>query len=186
MKRNEIIPFLFYVFLLVIPADLFASDIQSIGVPYVQNYPKSSYLSGNQNWSISKGKNGLMYFGNAEGLLLFDGKYWQQYKMPNRQIVRSVATGPNGEIFTGSFGEFGYWSYQNKRLTYSSLIKLIPKPYQINDEIWKIYVIGKKVVFQSFSTIYIYENKKISVVKPSEPFFVFTSGRKKIICRSIG
>jgi DNA-binding CsgD family transcriptional regulator len=186
MKRNEIIPFLFYVFLLVIPADLFASDIQSIGVPYVQNYPKSSYLSGNQNWSISKGKNGLMYFGNAEGLLLFDGKYWQQYKMPNRQIVRSVATGPNGEIFTGSFGEFGYWSYQNKRLTYSSLIKLIPKPYQINDEIWKIYVIGKKVVFQSFSTIYIYENKKISVVKPSEPFLFLHQVGKRLFAEVLG
>jgi hypothetical protein len=91
---------------------------------------------------------------------VFDGKYWQQYKMPNRQIVRSVATGTNGEVYTGSFGEFGFWSYQNKRLTYSSLIKLIPKPYQINDEIWKIYVIGKKVIFQSFSTIYIYENRK--------------------------
>ena len=35
-----------------------ADDIQSIGVPYVQNYPKSSYLSGNQNWSIAKDKNG--------------------------------------------------------------------------------------------------------------------------------
>ena len=61
-----------------------ADDIQSIGVPYVQNYQKSSYLSGNQNWSIAKDKSGIMYFGNAEGLLTFDGKYWQQYKMPNR------------------------------------------------------------------------------------------------------
>jgi hypothetical protein len=54
-------PFSIFLLLFTIPADLFARDIQSIGVPYVQNYPKSSYLSGNQNWSIAKDKNGLMY-----------------------------------------------------------------------------------------------------------------------------
>ncbi|TKC04754.1 transcriptional regulator [Pedobacter polaris] len=158
---------------------LLASDIQSIGVPYVQNYPKSSYLSGNQNWSIAKDKNGLMYFGNAEGLLTFDGKYWQQYKMPNRQIVRSVATSTDGMIYTGSFGEFGFWSYQDKRLTYKSLINLIPKPYKITDEVWKIYVVDKKVIFQTFSTIFVYENKKVSVIKASNPFlFVHLVGNK--------
>lgn len=158
---------------------LFANDIQSIGVPYVQNYPKSAYLSGNQNWSIVKDKNGLMYFGNAEGLLTFDGKYWQQNEMPNRQIVRAVAAAPDGLIYTGSFGEFGYWSFQNRKLTYTSLIRLIPKPYKITDEVWKIYVIGKKVIFQTFSTIYIYEGKKISIVKAQAPFlFVHVAGNK--------
>ncbi|RZL50019.1 MAG: transcriptional regulator [Pedobacter sp.] len=158
---------------------LLANDIQSIGVPYVQNYPKSSYLSGNQNWSIAKDKNGLMYFGNVEGLLTYDGKYWQQYKMPNRQIVRAVATDTNGLIYTGSFGEFGFWSYQNKHLTYKSLINLIPKPYKITDEVWKIYVLGKKVIFQTFSTIYIYEHNKVTVVKATNPFlFVHHAGQK--------
>ena len=82
---------------------------------------------------------------------------------------------PNGEIYTGSFGEFGYWSYQNKHLTYSSLVKLIPKTIiRLTNEIWKIYVVGKKVIFQSFSAIYIYENKRISVVKASHAFFILT------------
>jgi hypothetical protein len=68
--------------------NIHASEIKSIGVPYIENYPKSVYSSGNQNWSIAKDKNGVMYFGNAEGLLTFDGRYWQKYQMPNRQIVR--------------------------------------------------------------------------------------------------
>lgn len=158
---------------------VFASDIQSIGVPYVQNYPKSAYLSGNQNWAIAKDKNGLMYFGNAEGLLTFDGKYWQQYKMPNRQIVRAVATGDNGLIYTGSFGEFGYWNYQNKKLKYNSLTHLIPKAHQIKDEIWKIYIVEQRVIFQSFSTIYIYENNKITAIKPpSALLFLHKVGKK--------
>lgn len=178
MKISNTITYLFVFFAFFFaPKALIANDIQSIGVPYVQNYPKSSYLSGNQNWSIAKDKNGLMYFGNAEGLLTYDGKYWQQYKMPNRQIVRSVATGNDGMVYTGSFGEFGYWSYQNKHLTYTSLVKLIPKPYRLTDEIWKIYVEGKRVIFQSFSTIFIYENKKVAVVKaPNALLFLHQAG----------
>ncbi len=178
--------FILYLAFLFIPSRIFANDIQSIGVPYVQNYPKSSYLSGNQNWSIAKDKNGLMYFGNAEGLLTFDGKYWQQYKMPNRQIVRAVATDANGMIYTGSFGEFGFWDYQKKHLKYTSLIKLIPKPYKITDEIWKIYIDGKRIIFQSFSSIYIYENKKISVVKASHPFLFLHQPGKRLFAEILG
>ncbi|WP_245768009.1 ligand-binding sensor domain-containing protein [Pedobacter insulae] len=171
---------------LIVPVGLMADDIQSIGVPYVQNYPKSSYLSGNQNWSIAKDRNGLMYFGNAEGLLTFDGKYWQQYKMPNRQIVRAVATAKDGMVYTGSFGEFGYWSYQHKKLRYTSLVNLIPKPYKIRDEIWKIYTVGKRVIFQSFSSIYIYEDKKVTVVKPPNAFLFLHQVKDKLFAEVLG
>lgn len=164
---------------------LWADDIQSIGVPYVQNYPKSSYLSGNQNWSIAKDKSGIMYFGNAEGLLTFDGKYWQQYKMPNRQIVRSVATA-NNLVYSGSFGEFGYWAYRDKKLQYTSLVKLIPKPFKITDEIWKIYVIGKRVIFQSFSILYIYENNKITAVKAPNAFLFTHQVNNRLFAEVIG
>ena len=102
----------------------YASDIKSIGVPYIENYPKAVYASGNQNWSIAKDSKGVMYFGNAEGLLTFDGRYWQKYIMPNRQIVRSVATDNRGKIYTGSFGEFGYWAIKNNKLAYNSLTHL--------------------------------------------------------------
>lgn len=165
--------------ILLLPFFAVADNIQRIGVPYVQNYPKSAYLSGNQNWSIAKDKYGVLYFGNAQGLLSFDGKYWQQYKMPNRQIVRSVATDADGIIYTGGFGEIGYWSDKNKRLAYTSLTSLIPRSHQLKDEIWKIYTLDKKVIFQSFSAIYIYENKKVSVVTAQQSLlFLHQIGRR--------
>lgn len=159
-----------------------ADDIKGIGVPYVQNFPKATYLSGNQNWAISKDKHGIMYFGNAQGLLTYDGKYWQQYTMPNHQIVRAVATGDDGMVYTGSFGEFGYWSPKNKKLAYTSLTSLIPVSNPIKDEIWKIFTDGKRVIFQSFSTIYIYQDQKISVVKgPGSLLFLQKVGNRLII-----
>jgi ligand-binding sensor domain-containing protein/DNA-binding CsgD family transcriptional regulator len=159
-----------------------ADYIKGIGVPYVQNFPKSVYLSGNQNWAIAKDKDGVMYFGNAQGLLTYDGKYWQQYKMPNRQIVRAVAAGDNGTVYSGSFGEFGYWSIKNKKLSYTSLTTLIPAGKPIKDEIWKIFKDGKRVIFQSFSTIYIYQDQKISIVKgPGSLLFMQKVGNRFMI-----
>ncbi|MFA4871157.1 MAG: triple tyrosine motif-containing protein [Pedobacter sp.] len=163
-----------------------AENIKSIGVPYIQNYPKSIYLSGNQNWSIAKDKSGIMYFGNTEGLLSYDGKYWQQYKMPNKQIVRSVTSDANGIIYTGSFGEFGYWKVTDKKLKYHSLVQLIPKQHKVADEIWKIYVAGKKIIFQSFSSIYIYQDKKISVIKTKGSFLFLHQVNQRFIIEELG
>lgn len=154
---------LFILFLSILST--YAAEIKSIGVPYIQNYPKSVYNSGNQNWSVTQDKNGIMYYGNAEGLLVYDGRYWQQYHMPHRQIVRSVAADGKGNIYAGGFGEFGYWSYKNSKLVFTSLTSLIPLKPALTDEIWKIYTDHDRVIFQSFSTIYIFQHNKITTVK---------------------
>ncbi|MDB4927265.1 hypothetical protein [Mucilaginibacter sp.] len=87
MKQKLIKRLLIFISVFLFNSHAMADEIKSIGVPHIQNYSKSAYLSGNQNWSISKDKNGIMYFGNAEGLLTYDGKYWQQYEMPNRSAI---------------------------------------------------------------------------------------------------
>jgi len=127
-----------------------------------------------------------MYFGNAQGLLTFDGKYWQQYNMPDRQIVRAVAAGDNGKIYTGGFGEFGYWSTRNKHLSYTSLINLIPKGQRMTDEIWKIHVDGKRVIFQSFTTIYIFQDNKITVVKPQGSLLFLNRAGNRFLVEVLG
>lgn len=171
-----------FIFLSLTTSLIHAADIKSIGVPYIENYPKSVYASGNQNWSIAKDNKGVMYFGNAEGLLTFDGRYWQKYQMPNRQIVRSVATDQNGKIYTGGFGEFGYWAYLNNKLSYKSLTSLLPKGVKVSDEIWKIYVDRDRVIFQSFSRIFIYKNEKIEIIKaPSSFLFLHKVNNRYLI-----
>ncbi|WP_207424903.1 ligand-binding sensor domain-containing protein [Desertivirga brevis] len=178
MKR----PFelLCFIVLFCLPFLTYAIEIKNVGAPYVQNYPKSVYQAGNQNWSVTKDERGVMYFGNSEGVLAFDGKHWELYQMPNRLIVRAVASDKKGKLYVGGFGEFGYWSYNNKgRFTYTSLATKIDSKSVSQDEIWKIFVDGERVIFQSFSTIYIYENEGISIVKPKQSFlFLNKSGKR--------
>ncbi|MGY3054923.1 hypothetical protein ACVWYG_003132 [Pedobacter sp. UYEF25] len=173
---------IFAIFLCLFQRNAFGYDIKSIGVPFIENFPKSLYGSGNQNWSVTKDSKGIMYFGNAEGLLTYDGTYWQRYLMPNRQIVRAVAAGKNGKIYVGSFGEFGYWALKSNKFTYHSLTGLLPKGLALNDEIWKIYIDKDRVLFQSFFKIIIYQDNKLSVIKaPSSFLFLHQLGNRFLV-----
>jgi len=158
------------------------NNIQSIGVPYVQNYTKSTYLAGNQNWSVTIDENRIMYFGNSQGLLSLSGNAWQLHKIPNNLIVRSVAADLKGKIYTGGFGEMGYWSYNAKAvLKYNSLNHLIPKNHPLNDEIWKIYIDGDRVIFQSFAKIYILQSGQIKVIDQGPYLFLIKANNRYFV-----
>ncbi|HET8830199.1 MAG TPA: transcriptional regulator, partial [Pelobium sp.] len=173
--------FIFYILLSV--SAVTGQNIQNIGVPYVENFPKSSYGAGNQNWAIAKDHNGIVYFGNSEGLLTYDGSFWQTHSLPNRLVVRSVATDKKGKIFTGGFGEFGFWQYDEKAiLKYHSLTSLVKDKSTLNNEVWKIYVEEDKVIFQTFANIFIYQNNKIKVIKGNGSFlFLFKVGSRYFV-----
>ena len=162
---------------------VYGADIKSVGVPNVRNYSKNVYQSGNQNWSVTKDPKGIMYFGNSEGLLSFDGRDWQQYYIPNRLTIRAVASDGHGKIYTGAFGEIGYWSADNKGfMYYTSLSKLIPATNVLDEEVWKIYIDKQQIIFQTFGSIYIYRNSKITVIKSPNPYlFLFKAGKRYFI-----
>ena len=180
MKQKLKIYFFFLYLFIFLGNKLAAADIQRIGVPYVQGYTKEVYQAGNQNWAIAKDRLGVMYFANSEGLMAFDGKYWQLYRMPHGVIVRAVATDKTGKVFTGGFGEFGFWAYNaTGNFKYTSLINLIPEKDRPQEEIWKIYVDEDRVLFQSFGSIYIYQNGKITVRRAGQPYlFLLQAGKR--------
>jgi hypothetical protein len=61
------------VFFLISSLNSFAQN--TIGLPEIINYTKQAYNAGTQNWDIRQGRNGVLYFGNNEGLLSFDGHF---------------------------------------------------------------------------------------------------------------
>ncbi|MBC3539208.1 triple tyrosine motif-containing protein [Rufibacter sediminis] len=156
---------------------------RSSSFPFVQNYSKLLYQAGNQNWSISQGKDRVMYYGNSEGLLAYDGQSWQTYPMPNKVIVRAVAADQTGRVYAGGFGELGYWQHNEQgKFVYHSLTALVPQKNVLKDEIWKIHVEENRVLFQSFSAIYIYEQGKIKVVKgPNTLLFLFKAHNRYFV-----
>lgn len=138
--------------------------------PPVYNYTTNNYRAGNQNWSVAQDKQGVVYFGNNNGLLSFDGTNWFLHSLPNNLSVKSIfidSVKSPERIYVGSFEEFGYFEKdETETLIYHSLKEKV-KDYNFhNDEIWSIHLLDNSVYFQSFSKIFVYNGNDIEVLDP--------------------
>ncbi|WP_158826875.1 triple tyrosine motif-containing protein [Mucilaginibacter lacusdianchii] len=135
-----------------------------IGQRKTVNYEKKQYNAGTQNWKIRQDDQGRMYFANNEGVLVFDGAYWQLYPLPNKTIVRSLEFGADKKLYVGGQDEIGYFvPAKNGQLTFTSIKNLIPKADQKFSDIWDVVTLGKDVFFRSQNKIFKYSNNKITV-----------------------
>jgi ligand-binding sensor domain-containing protein len=146
------------------------SKILSLGaqeVPRTLNFTKNDYHAQNQIWAIAQTPQYEMFFGNNDGLVSFNGSFWHTLQLPQKPIVRSVAADAKGRVFVGGFAEFGFFGRDDKgNFQYHSLSKDVRFEKVKREEIWHILVHNQVVYFQSFSTIYKYDYKDVTVLSP--------------------
>lgn len=160
--------------LLVAFSGLFQSksygQVKSSGLPLIRNFTQSTYQASTQNWEITQNSRGFVYFANNDGLLEYDGQHWKTYPIPNRSIVRSVKS-VNDTLYVGAYEEFGFFAADGSgKLTYHSLLSLVPQQYRSFDEVWRIYHIGKTIVFQSFKAMFLFDSGRLRAVEPAHSF----------------
>ncbi len=147
------------------------SNVKSIGSPLVSNYDVSQIPAGTQTWMIDMAPSGLAYFANNEGMLEFDGAKWRLYPLPRKTVVRSVKSTANGRIYVGGYNEVGYFQADaTGKLLFYPLHHLIPVEVRDFGEVWKIFEIGDRIIFQTFSHLMIYHEEGIKVVMAPEMF----------------
>ncbi|MEZ4884673.1 MAG: hypothetical protein R3E32_08110 [Chitinophagales bacterium] len=148
---------------------LFSWTLTAKEVPKVIHFSKQQYAGQNQNWSITQGQDLQMYFGNAQGLLQFNGSQWNTLQIPNQQIVRTTYCDTEGNIFIGGFGMFGYWHTETDgKYHYISLVEKISEPRIYEEEIWHIFEHEQHIYAQSFSMMYRFDRDAdtVMVIKP--------------------
>lgn len=148
------------------------SNVKEIGVPVIQNFKRIDYNAGTQNWAVEQGSNGVMYFGNNQGLLRFDGQYWNLFGVPNGSNVRSLHFSQNHQrLYIGAYNDFGYFTNDSTgEVQYVSLLPLVPENLTGFGDVWKIHEGPWGVAFQAFEGIYFFNNDTIEVVKPRSIF----------------
>ena len=156
--------------------------------PRIRNFTPGDYGGQNQNWALAQSAAlGWIYVGNNGGLLEFDGARWRQFAMPEKQTVRAVALGRNGEVFCGGFAEFGFWKTDAAgRFVYTSLSTQVQADRLGKEEVWHILVMPDCVLFQSFSTIYKYDYQKITVLRPPSSIMFVREVEGKVWLPAIG
>ncbi|WP_028295243.1 ligand-binding sensor domain-containing protein [Olivibacter sitiensis] len=145
-----------------------------LALPQIINYSSEQYKGGIQNWDIAQDKKGILYFANNEGLLSFDGSYWNIYPLPNKTVLRSIAIDDDGRIFVGGQDEIGYfYPNDNGALHYYSLVELVPKEERHFADVWNIVIDDKEVFFRSTAKMLHFKDGKIRADKTtSEWLFI--------------
>jgi serine phosphatase RsbU (regulator of sigma subunit) len=145
--------------------------------PHITNFTTREYGKQQtaQNWAITQDHRGVMYFGNANAVMEYDGQSWNTIKVKSGSYIISLATDSMGTIFVGANGEFGYLE-PNKRgtLIYHSLSDsttgLLTKPDLPTSNVHKIYASANEVYFQTEEFVYVYDYKTIKVLRPRTSF----------------
>src|SRR5690606_25662298 len=82
--------------------------------------------------------------------------------------LRSIAVGSDGLVYGGGFETFGYW---NPAQYQSNLFRALSTELKISlgkEEIWNILTRDADLYFQSFSTIYRFNEEKIITILPPD------------------
>jgi diguanylate cyclase (GGDEF)-like protein len=97
------------------------------GLPQITVYPAEVHKAGPQSFDIAQDKRGVLYFGNLQGLVSYDGAWWRLLKLPDDQAALSVATDTHDRIALGLVSDFGYLVRDAAGAQqYHSLLPLLP------------------------------------------------------------
>ena len=158
----------------------------TIALPEVSNYSKQIYGGGLQNWKIRQDKNSIIYFANNEGLLTYNGKYWNLYPLPNKTIVHSIEIAENGRIYVGGQDEVGYFTpASNGKLEFHSLLQLFPEDRKSFGDMWDIVSFDKDIFFRTTKGIYKLSGNKITVYNPQSEWIYMAKCQGKLYAQDV-
>jgi serine phosphatase RsbU (regulator of sigma subunit) len=147
--------------------------------PPIENYSTNNYdpdgkYRNPENFAIVQDKRGVMYFGNSNGVLEYDGTNWRFVEVKIGAYVHSLAIDSAGTVYAGSQDEFGYFTANDKgQIVYQSLSENLSEVDRVQiTEIRYTYATNQFVFFQSKNNVFVYDikNKDIQNIKTSNSF----------------
>ncbi|MBV6439225.1 MAG: hypothetical protein EPGJADBJ_00864 [Saprospiraceae bacterium] len=146
----------------------------NLGNPPVLNFSKKNYKAGTQTWEIAQDNRGVVWFGNNDGLIEFDGTHWRLYPLDNGTIVRSVQASGDGKIYVGGQGDFGYFAPDAQgRMDFHSLKPLIPEGGQHFTDVWDVLVRDDGVFFRTDHQVFRYWDQRVTTLFPTGKSLLF-------------
>ncbi len=141
-----------------------AFGYNQIGESFIKYFSPKEYHASYQNWCVIQDKNGLMYFGNNNGILEYDGNTWRLIKTPNNSIVRSLCTDSTGRIYAAASSDFGYLAPDSiGKLQFYSLLKYLDSKYRKFGDVWDVAAGQNGVYYKTQDKIFKWDGKKIIV-----------------------
>lgn len=132
-------------------SDLAGSPPVTLFVPTLDVFP--------QNFAIAQDRDAIVYVGNSEGVLTFDGERWGLIPLPNKDLVRSLVADGHGRLYVGGYDYFGYLErdatgaavYHDLTPLYADLLQ-----GEAFADIWGITITTQGIFFQAVQHLFQY------------------------------
>ena len=156
--------FLINLFAVPSPGQISKLEYQNIGQPFIKYFSPKDYHASYNNWCVIQDKKGILYFGNDNGILEYDGNTWQLIKTPNNSVVRSLCDDSTGRIYAAASSDFGYLAPDSTgQLRFVSLLKYLESKYRRFGDVWDVAVVSNGVYYKTQDKIFKWNGKKIIV-----------------------
>lgn len=128
--------------------------------PYTSFEPQLTVFP--QNFALAQDRNSIVYIGNYDGVITFDGERWRLITLPNHEVVRSLAYDGSGRVYVGGYNDFGYIDHDAAgQPVYHDLLPafrgLVKKPDF--EDIWDVDVTPQGVFFGALKSVFYYNPK---------------------------
>lgn len=143
------------------------------GAPIMRQFLPAEYKAQGQNWALVQNRRGLMYVGNNDGVLEYDGERWRLIPVANQTTARSLCIDDQDRVYVGAVGEIGYLEADTTGTTrYVSLTSRLPPDDRKFSEIWRCFVTPKGVIFTSFQKIFRVSSDDVKVWRTKSIFLL--------------
>ncbi len=139
---------------------------ENIGNPYIQRIILNNYGINNNNFSIIQDFKGVIYIGNANGIIQFDGYFFEILKVPGTPFMD---INNKGIIYVGGENDFGFVGNKASGESYfyslsDSLSPELKNFGQIND----VACTQEDVYYCSDKILFKWDGNNISVIENSQ------------------
>ncbi|HSH51952.1 MAG TPA: triple tyrosine motif-containing protein, partial [Bacteroidales bacterium] len=161
-KNTHFFSILIIFFLLI---DSHPGLTQEKGAPYIQKIQLENYGFRNNNFSIIQDHYGILYISNSNGILQYDGTFWEIIKLPEESCLALHA---DKKIYVGTHNDFGYlWPGKSNKLEFKSIIDSSEFADQEIGLIENILSFKDNIFFTTKNKLFRWDGKKIHFLASS-------------------
>ncbi|HKC23967.1 MAG TPA: histidine kinase dimerization/phospho-acceptor domain-containing protein, partial [Thermoanaerobaculia bacterium] len=156
------------------------------GLPPLRNFTPKEYGAQGQNWDLAQDARGVVYAGNNEGALEFDGLRWRLVRTANKGTVRSLAVDAAGRVWVGGTGEIGFLEPDAAGLSrYVSVLDRVPKGERDFEDVWRTFATKDGVWFSSFRKLIRVRGNDVRAFRPGGAFHLAFRVGERIFIREM-
>jgi signal transduction histidine kinase/ligand-binding sensor domain-containing protein/response regulator of citrate/malate metabolism len=157
------------------------------GLPFLRNYAPRDYGAHGQNWVVVQDPRGVIYAGNNDGVLEFDGERWRLIRTAQRTIVRALAAAPDGRIYVGGLGEIGMLEADAQgQMHYVSLMDRLAPEDRRFDDVHHVFVHGQDIYFATYARLIRLRGDHARAWVPDRAFHRAFMARDRLFIRERG